>query len=380
MNARHNYLFAAFIVLTVLSFLMAYFVKPHPFQTDIVVAQQSPAKVPSAASFHTLADRVAKSCNLALVLVRSEYSETNANGLESLRNWASKNFQRDPNFLHPPSLESQSESNQSVIDSFSYSILASLHSIFEAQVADFLRGRINAFQQSEPYATFSDDYNELFGKDADSATLLARYQSGRAKQAIDPLLGAIFWLVMSCCSAILFFRASYDSKASKGQSILAYVWLALALFYIVSGWVQNQVPILISAIICGAIGLYLWRPIKISYGENRGLTFELQRISHRTIILVAWMTISMLLIRIVSWIKTGSLLTPDPVTLIISALTGDFLHDPAEIKRNIDRLIGAVWTLFSLWTILQLAEEPEDDFGQEEDLAPIQRAFFSVDP
>jgi hypothetical protein len=379
MDARHNYLFALLITVTVLSFLMAYFVKPHPFQADIVLPENSVAK-PSAPGTHSLADRVAKSCNLALVLVRSEYSETNANALESLRNWASKNFQRDPNFLHPPSLETQGELNQSIIDSFSYSMLASLHSLFEGQIAGFLRARIDDFHHSEPYATFSNDYNQLFGKDADSATLLARYQSGRARQAIDPLLGAMFWVVMLCVSAVIFFRGKFDSRAGKGQSILAYTWIALALFYIVSGWIQNQVPILISAIICGGIGLYVWRPIKISYGENRGLSFELLRIPRRTLVLLYWITVSMLLIRIVSWIKTGTLLAPDPITLIISALTGDFLHDPADIKRNIDRFIGAVWTLFSLWTILQLAEEPEEEFDQEEDLAPIQRAFFSVDP
>jgi hypothetical protein len=139
------------------------------------------------------------------------------------------------------------------------------------------------------------------------------------------------------------------------------------------------VPILISAIICGGIGLYLQKPVKLTYGANHGLNLEWIRLNKPTVTLLSWVTVSMLLIRIVSWIKTGSLLEPDPVTLVVCAFTGDFLHDPAEIKRNIDRIIGFTWTLFTIWTVFRLSEGADEDFDWEEDLSAIQRSFFETD-
>jgi hypothetical protein len=364
--------------MTILSFVMAYFVKPHSFDTTIVSPDTSVARS-LLASPHSLADRVAKSYNLALVIVRSEFSDDNANALESLRNWASKSFQKDPNFLHPASLEQHSQANQSIIDSFSYSILATSHHYLEQWVAAFLKWRINYFHTKEPYQSFRDDFYYVFGQDAETATLLARYQSHRAQQAIDPILGAVFWSILGCFGLIMFFRGKSDDHAGRGQRVLAFTWLALSLFYILSAWVQNQVPILISAIICGGIGLYLQNPVKLTYGANHGLNLEWIRLNKPTVTLLSWVTVSMLLIRIVSWIKTGSLLEPDPVTLVVCAFTGDFLHDPAEIKRNIDRIIGFTWTLFTIWAVFQLSEGADEDFDWEEDLSTIQRSFFETD-
>jgi hypothetical protein len=378
MTAKSKYISYILIGLTILSFVTAYFVKPHAFDTTIVAPESSIARN-AVAPPHNLADRVAKSYNLAFVIVKSEFSDKNANALESLRNWASKNFQHDPNFLHPASLERRTESNQSIIDSFSYSILATTHYLLEQCVASFLQWRIHAFHGTHAYESFRNDFYNVFGQDTDSATLLARYQSHRAQQAIDPLLGASLWLILAGLGLIMFFRGKSDDHAGRGQRILASTWLALALFYIVSAWIQNQVPILISAIVCGAIGLYLQRPVKITYGENHGLNLEWIRLGQPTIALLYWITISMLLIRIVSWIKTGSLLDPDPVTLVVSSFTGDFLHDPAEIKRNIDRWVGVIWTLFTLWTIFRITEEADEDFEWEEDLSTIQKSFFQSD-
>lgn len=378
MAVRTRYISFILIALTVLSFVMAYFVKPHSFDTTIVAPESSVARS-LVASSHSLADRVAKSYTLAFVIVRSEFSDDNANALESLRNWASKNFQKDPNFLHPASLEQRNQTNQSIIDSFSYSILATSHHFFEQWVATFLKWRINAFHTKESYDSFRDDFYYVFGQDAETATLLARYQSHRAQQAIDPILGAVFWSILGCFALAMVFRGKSDDHAGRGQRVLAFTWLALSVFYIVSAWIQNQVPILISAIICGGIGLYLHKPVKLTYGANHGLNLEWIRLNKPTVTLLSWVTVSMLLIRIVSWIKTGSLLEPDPVTLVVCAFTGDFLHDPAEIKRNIDRVIGFTWTLFTIWTLFQLSEGTDEDFDWEEDLSAIQRSFFETD-
>src|SRR6516225_11095198 len=98
MSSRAKYISYILIAVTIVSFVMAYFVKPHSFDTTIVSPEIAVATKPFA-SPHSLADRVAKSYNLAFVIVKSEFSDANANALESLRNWASKNFQKDPNFL-----------------------------------------------------------------------------------------------------------------------------------------------------------------------------------------------------------------------------------------------------------------------------------------
>lgn len=378
MAAKTRYISFILIALTVLSFVMAYFVKPHSFDTTIVAPDSSVARSLEASS-HSLADRVAKSYTLAFVIVRSEFSDDNANALETLRNWASKSFQKDPNFLHPASLEQRGQTNQSIIDSFSYSILATSHHYLEQWVATFLKWRITAFHSKEPYESFRDDFYYVFGQDAETATLLARYQSHRAQQAIDPILGVVFWAILGCIGLIMFIRGKSDDHSGRGQRVLAFAWLALSIFYMVSAWIQNQVPILISAIVCGGIGLYLQKPVKLTYGANHGLNLEWIRLNKPTVNLLSWVTVSMVMIRIVSWIKTGSLLDPDPVTLVVCAFTGDFLHDPVEIKKNIDRLVGIIWTLYTVWTIFQLSEGEEEDFDWEEDLSAIQRSFFETD-
>jgi hypothetical protein len=378
MSSRAKYISYILIAVTIVSFVMAYFVKPHSFDTTIVSPEIAVATKPFA-SPHSLADRVAKSYNLAFVIVKSEFSDANANALESLRNWASKNFQKDPNFLHPASLEQQVQANHSIIDSFSFSIFATSHHFLEQCVIPLLQWRINAFHATEPYESFRDDFYYVFGQDSETATLLAQYQSHRAQQAIDPILAAVFWSILGIIGLVMYFRGKFNDHASKGQRVLALAWLTLSLFYMVTAWMQNRVAILISAIICGAIGLYLYRPVKISYGENHGLNLEWIKLRKPALTLLYWVTISMLLIRIVSWIKTGSLLDPDPVTLVICSLTGDFLHDPAEIKRNIDRWIGLCWTLFTLWTVFQITEEADEDFDWDEDLSAIQKSFFETD-
>lgn len=376
MSTKAKYVTYILIAITILSFVMAFFVKPRAVDRHIVEPEISVARVPIL-NAHNLAERVAKSYSLAFVIVKGEFEYGNAAALETLRNWAGKNFQRDPNFLHPTSLERRSESNQSIIDSFSYSILATAHSYLEQAVVGLLQWRINDFLESESYNSFRDDFYSVFGQDPDTATLLARYQTHRAQQAIDPILGALLWLLLGCAGFVVFLRSKTDDQSSRAQRILAYAWIALGLFYIVSAWIQNQVPVLISAIICGAIGCYLLRPVKVRYGENHGLNFEWIKLNRSTLALLYWITVSMLLIRIVSWIKTGNLLNPDPVTLVVCSLTGDFLHDPADIKRNIDRWIGVIWTVFSLWIIPQLFQT-EEETEWEEDLSPIQRSIGPV--
>jgi len=371
-----------FVGVTVVSFLTAYFVKPHAPNAEIV----SPplAALGGTSSPGQLAERVAKSYNLAFVLVSSEFSQQNAVALESIRNWANQSFRKDPNFLRPASLESLPETNHSIIDSFSYSILASIRYFFEERAAEFLRWRIAAYQTSQSYNSFVTDYYDLFGNDTDSVTLLSRYQSQRARDAVDPLLCAVFWLLCTVTSVWYFANSkSRDNASSSSHSIgrmqraCAWLWIALSLFYVVSGWVHNQVSILTSAIVCGAIGFYIRFPIKVAYTEGSGLRFELLRLSKPIISLIAWISISFVFIRIITWIKTGTLLHPDPISLIVAGCLGDFVHDPSGIKRTLDQIIGVTWAALTIYVLMPYFSSDENvDVDYEEDLSSLQRSYF----
>ena len=100
-NTQRSRVTTIAVVLTVISFLTAYFIKPHPPSQEIVPA---PARIDGAlqnAKVPPLSVRIQKSFALAIILVRSDFTLPNAAALEALRNWASKNFEQDANFLHP---------------------------------------------------------------------------------------------------------------------------------------------------------------------------------------------------------------------------------------------------------------------------------------
>jgi hypothetical protein len=65
--------------------------------------------------------------------------------------------------------------------------------------------------------------------------------------------------------------------------------------------------------------------------------------------MTAWVTYSIFLIQVVTWIHTGSLDDPDPITLLISSITGNFLHDPVYAKRAIMLCLGLGWLLITGW-------------------------------
>jgi hypothetical protein len=374
MPIQKTHLTYAVIALTVASFLTAYFVKPHAPTQDIVALDYDGK--PPAFEAMPLANRVAKSYNLALILTRSAFTPSNATALEALRNWTSKKFAQDANFLHPASLEDEPESNQSVIESYTHSLAASLRFAFEDLVANFLSWRIQDFQNSDSYNSFLVDYYGLFGSDLQAQELLAKYESARARDAIDPILIAIVWTLS--IGGVLFYLIRRRSLplSQRILTVLSTAWLALAFYYTISAWVQNQVSILVSAIICGAIGLFLKKPLRATYDEARGLTFRLINLSSPVIMLIAWISISLLFIRVISWIKTGSLVHPDPITLILSGLRGDFLHDPVHAKRNIDRIVGLLWLVFTFWILPHLSGEWTAEAAQEEPLRAIQKPLY----
>jgi hypothetical protein len=365
----------AAVAFTILSFVTGYFVKPHPSVFEALWPAGS--GVPKPAQARLLANRIARSYDEALILTRNPFTApTDATSLEALRNWASKSFARDPNFLHPSSIEEDYAGSQSVIDSYAFSILASIRFAFEGLTAKFLAARIAAYHQTDSYRFFALDYMGLFGNDSEARQLLLQYESSRALDTIDPLLIALLWLVL-CVIAVWYCVKAKSTRPSKRlQNVLAGGWLGLAIYYIIFASVQNQVSVFLAGIICSVVGLYLSCPVSAKYSEKTGISLEPIALSTPVVTLLGWLSISLLIIRLVCWIKTGSLSHPDPITLIVSGLKGDFLHDPVHVKRNLDRIFGLFWLCLTLWILPRLSGEWTAEAAQEEPLRAIQKPLY----
>ena len=358
-----------------LSFALSYFYRPQPPERELVTASQ---EMPHGTNFvetgaAPMSKRVANSFTLALVLVKSEFSEKNATGIECMRVWAQENFQRDPSFLRPVTLKIPVVVHHSIIDSFFYNLLAGPIYFLQDHVMDFLSARIADFHNSKAYLSFVGDYYDSFGMDVESATLLARYQSERAKLAVNVVLGAVFWLLVAVGGVVSILTARAGRRSSRGQWLLAYGWLLVALLYLVVGWIQNSVPVMTSAIMCGAIGLYLCKPFKLQISEESALNVKFISLSPQYISIFAWISVSLIAIRLITWAKTGTLFDPDPITLLASSVSGDFLHEPVHAKKNIKAAVGLIWLLFGLWTTYYVSYDPKSS-------AEVERTLDSLQP
>lgn len=320
-----------------------------------------------------MASRVANSFTLAFVLVKSEFSEKNATGLEYLRVWAQENFQKDPSFLRPVTLNVPVEVHHSIVDSLFFNLFAGPVYLLQATVMDVLARRIDSFHHSRAYLSFVSDYYDAFGMDMESASLLARYQSERAKSAVNVILCAGFWLLVTIGGIVSLFLARAGMRTSRGQWLLAYGWLLVAALYFVVGWTENLVAVVASAVICGAVGLYLHKPFKIQVSEDSALSLKLVTLSPQFIAIFAWISVSLVAIRLITWVKTGTLFAPDPLTLLASSWSGDFLHDPVHAKKNITRTVGMLWLLYGFWTAYYVSYDPKTS-------AEVERTLDSLQP
>jgi hypothetical protein len=46
-----------------------------------------------------------------------------------------------------------------------------------------------------------------------------------------------------------------------------------------------------------------------------------------------------------NWLKQGSVVSPDPLTLIIASFAGDFIHEPTQTKRTLATMLSIVWAI-----------------------------------
>ena len=366
-NSRAGTFASTVVVLVVLAFVLSYFAKALQFS---FVGKEPPpeyASLPEHASSVPLASRIAQSSGLALVFVISEYSQKNAAALEALRNWARDHFQKEPRFLDVSYTVNQVNLPQGLFGSFVKNLIDTPKNFLEDKTFNFVREQIAAFHKTGAYAQLKDDFYDSFGRDKQSALLLASYEYERAQQSVPVLLGALFWLIV-VISGIYRVNKVHSHRRDKAQKSLSGFWIFLACFYLVESWVQNSVPLMLSSLVSGVFGIYLRRPITASRGDDKGLSFRLLTLGAKTLGLLWFFTFSLVTIQILTWIKLGTLVNPDPISLLIFGLTGNYFHDPILVKRILVRLIGILWLFAVFFTIRLLMAEHEPDMEGQSDL------------
>lgn len=364
------------MVLISIAFATSYFAKPHEPNVEIVsYIQELPDPKKDYPKDSGLAERISRSYGLALVLVISEYTQRNAMALDSIRGWARQQFQKDAGFLHNMQFEPMATRHVSIIESVCYNLLAAPSYALQEAALNFVRDQIAAFHTTNAYLRFRSDYFDSFGLDKESALLLARYQSDKARLAVDVLLSSAFWLAVFIIGAILALRAKPGVRSTRAQRVLAYFWVIMAVYYLCSAWSQNQVVLLISAWVCGWIGFYIRRPLAISLGDDKGLSFKLLTPSRSLVALAYWITFSLIAIQVMTWIKSGTLISPDPITLLISSFSGNFLYDPISAKKTISQVVGIIWIVVSLWVFREItvglpSAEVEQELASLKEVSP----------
>jgi len=349
MSARRNLAIGS-IVLVVAAAVMAFFVKPSPDVTPMVdqAAELSAPelKVTQGGRFPA---RVMQP-KLALVLIQSEFSKGNADALEALRSWAKERFSEDRTFLHPVAV-TRTEPHQTIFDSMCHNLFAPGRYWIEKRVMNFLRWRINEYQDTNEYQAFRVDFYELFGAETDAALLLCGYQEDRARQAVSIFMAAGCLFVLSCAALAMALRQGTSPLFSRGRRLLCYGWFALSMFYAVVAWSSNDVASLMATLVSMSVAGYLVCPFHVAVEEDRRLTLIPYDLSPRVVAFLTWTSLTLLGVHLLTWIKSGNLAEPDPVTLLFSGLYGDFLHDPDSAKKLLSSVLGVMWLLGSAWMV-----------------------------
>lgn len=334
--------------------LLSYFARPKAPHLELVSPEQiSPGAIAEYASANSnLAEHVLNSYGLALVLVQSSYSPDNANALEALRSWARDNYVADKGFLHPISLEQHEKPADTVFGAFTFNVLGGPYYFLQSKVGDLVRSRVAAFQESQRYISVSDAYFELFGDDPEAAVLLARYQSDRAKQSLDVVMSGFVWVAFTVGSLIYIFTAEWRKyRFIRLQKCLAFLWLLLGASYFISATVHNEVGTFMSALLATAVGLYSLRPF-VPHINAHGIDGVKFLHTNPTLIAIfTWATWSLICMQMLSWMKTPLSATADPLTLLFSAVTGDFMHEHSVEKQAVKHLVALLWVVCVVWVM-----------------------------
>lgn len=342
------------VILLIVASLLSYFVKPRAPLTALVTPDQElPGYAAQYPGDSCLAKRVISSYGLAFVLFETPYSGANVRALENVRSWGREKFQAAPDFLHPVSIRPEKEPNDTVIGALGYNLFAGLRYTTESLVGEFIKSRIADFHSTNAYTSFRTAYFEVFGKDAESATLLARYQSDKAKGSIDSVIWSLIWMLGTICSAAYVIFSPRRLRFERIRHSLIAAWGTAAVSYAITAWMVNSIPAFSSALLCAALTVYFAKPFMLLTREDASLKVAFITLSSRWIALSYWASYSAMAILILTWIRCSLPDSNDPVTMLLSAISGNFLYDPEEGKRLIARALGIIWVAVSVWAFTQ---------------------------
>lgn len=360
------------VALVALICASSYIFKPRETMRQLVAPDKmiphTRLEFPKDTSF---SDAVMKSSTWGVVLMRSEYSNGNANALEAVRTWAAEQFHRDPRFLHPIILPTAGH-NATFINSGAYSLFAAPYFALSDWVSQWMGGQIEMASNSPEFKAFREDYVGLFGNSNEAATLLARYQADRARSAVNPILCAIFFL-LGCLAApfgisrlgSLAFRWRIGQPGWQEAAVFSYFTAFLGVGYVAQALVLENTSAwsLTAALVSFGCAAYVLFPLKVIADRSEVLIHR-ANIDEREVKIFAWLFLSALAVQALTWLKQGQLTSPDPITLIISAVSGDFIHEHLVVKRTLASAIAVVWSL-SFAYILSLIARRGTDSSEE---------------
>ncbi len=376
MRFDKNSLVTATVLMVSLCCVLSYFVKPKAPALELVSPKQElpnfSAKYPGDT---TLANRVMKSYGLAMILVQSPYTQRNVISIENVRSWARDRFQAHPDFLHPVSIGGRTEKNDTVFGAIGYNLFAGLHYWLQERAGEVLSWRIKQFHGSYAYQSFNLAFFDLFGRDAETATLLARYQTERGRLAVNVVLWSAVWLLYGVAACVWLTAPSRLRRWERWRLVLGGVWLIAATSYFVAAWMNNELSTFLAAVGSLTAALYTLFPTIIARHKEAEPSLVRIEMTPAGIAFATWITISLLAVQVVTWIRAGHPDFPDPVTLLLSSLTGNFIHDPVNAKRMVLTLIGIPWVVLGWWTISQQRKNKPASQHQDEPFESLKTTY-----
>src|SRR5262249_14749881 len=240
----------------------------------------------------------------------------------------------------------------------------------EDVVGEFLKGRIDSFHYTKQYSTFRVAYFDFFGLDNDTAALLAKFQTEKARGAIPIILWFPLWVVATTigAAAVLVAKSRFETL----RRVLGYGWILAGLCYVVLAATDNQVSALVAAVVCGLVGVFLRYPFVVTRQASGVPELRLVYMGSNWVAVALLTTVSVVVIQVLTWIRTGAADAPDPVTLLLSSLSGNFLQDPSRAKRTVLQVFGVLWVLAAVWTATQLKGDVKTARETEESLASLK--------
>lgn len=346
------------VILVALMVVLAIFVKPK----EKIRTLANPDAIIAGASTSGLwdtkfADKVMNTVFFALVLTSNEYTGQNADALEALRSWAAREFHSDPRFLHPVVIPAP-VANSTYLNAGVYNLFAGPYYSAQSLACDYLTSRIDSYSKSKSFDAFAENCFEFFGREPEAAAMLARYQSDRAKSAINPLLSMIYFLALIVLSPLAtrplrakaeIWRRPLRPSEVEGAplaALISYASFTIAGFYFAQSVVLEGLAgqSLLAAFVALIAGFYVLFPLSVSIDSQNVMTLR-SALSKRTMLTFAFVMGSLLTIQALNWLKQGSLAAPDPLSLLLSSFTGDFIHEPAQAKKLLATTIAVAWSI-----------------------------------